>query len=193
MPTLSVLQPITHPIFIQHNITVQVKRDDQTHHIISGNKWRKLKYNLRYAKAIGAEGIITFGGCFSNHIHACAFACQQQQLPVIGIIRGEEHNQDNYTLAWSKHWGMQLSFVDRKTYRLRSEDSYLQQLQQQYPNHFIIPEGGSNSLALTGVAEVMNELKLQSEFDTIITPVGSGGTLAGLIMGDQAQHNLLGI
>jgi 1-aminocyclopropane-1-carboxylate deaminase len=193
MPTLSSLQSIIHPIFTQHKIAVQVKRDDQIHHIISGNKWRKLKYNLRYAKSIGADGVITFGGCFSNHIHACAFACQLQQLPVIGIIRGEERNQDNYTLAWAKHWGMQLSFVDRKTYRLRSEESYLKQLQQQYPNHFIIPEGGSNSLALTGVAEVINELKLQSDFDTIITPVGSGGTLAGLIIGDQSQHNLLGI
>ncbi|MBA6389757.1 pyridoxal-phosphate dependent enzyme [Colwellia sp. BRX10-3] len=193
MPPLSVLQPITHPIFTQHKLTVQVKRDDQIDGIISGNKWRKLKYNLLHAKSIGAKGVITFGGCFSNHIHACAFACQQQQLPVIGIIRGEDNHQDNYTLAWAKNWGMQLSFVDRKSYRLRHDEHYLQQLQQQYPDHLIIPEGGSNSLALTGVAEVINELNQQSEFDTLITPVGSGGTLAGLIVGDKSQHNLLGI
>jgi 1-aminocyclopropane-1-carboxylate deaminase len=193
MSPLSVLQSINHPIFTQHKISVQIKRDDQIDSIISGNKWRKLKYNLRHAKAIGAKGVITFGGCFSNHIHACAFACQQQKLPVIGIIRGEEKNQTNYTLAWAKHWGMQLSFVDRKTYRMRDDESYLQQLQQQYPDHMIIPEGGSNTLALTGMAEVIDELNQQGKFDTLLTPVGSGGTFAGLILGDNNQHNLLGI
>ncbi|MGB1263090.1 MAG: 1-aminocyclopropane-1-carboxylate deaminase/D-cysteine desulfhydrase [Cognaticolwellia sp.] len=190
---MSALQTISHPLFSRHKISVKIKRDDQIDQVISGNKWRKLKYNLLHAKAIGAKGVITFGGCFSNHIHACALACQQQQLSAIGIIRGEAENQQNYTLAWAKHWGMQLSFVDRKTYRQRNEHSYLQQLQQQYPDHLIIPEGGSNALALTGVAEVMTELEQQSEFDTLITPVGSGGTLAGLIVGDNAQHQLLGI
>ena len=193
MLPLSSLQTISHPTFTLHKITVQIKRDDQINNIISGNKWRKLKYNLLHAKAIGAEGVITFGGCFSNHIHACAFACQQQQLPVIGIIRGEEANQHNYTLAWAKHWGMELRFVDRKTYRQRNEKSFLQQLQQQHPNHLIVPEGGSNTLALTGVAEIIDELNQQGEFDTLITPVGSGGTLAGLIIGDKGQHNLLGV
>ena len=88
---------------------------------------------------------------------------------------------------------MQLSFVDRKTYRQRDEQHYLQTLQQQYPEYFIIPEGGSNQLALTGVAEIISELSQQADFDTLITPVGSGGTLAGLIVGDNDQHNLLGI
>lgn len=193
MTALSSLQQIHHPTFTQHKISVQIKRDDQIDKVISGNKWRKLKYNILHAKAIGAKGIITFGGCFSNHIHACAFACQQQQLSAMGIIRGEQANQDNYTLAWAKHWGMQLSFVDRKTYRLRNEESYLKQLQQQFPDHLIVPEGGSNSLALTGMAEVIDELNHQCEFDTIMSPVGSGGTLAGLILGDKAQHEILGI
>ena len=193
MPVLSELQSINHPIFLKHNISVQIKRDDKIHHIISGNKWRKLKYNLQHAKRIGAKGIVTFGGCFSNHIHATAFACHQQNLPVVGIIRGEEESQHNYTLSWAKHWGMQLQFVDRKTYRLRGEQDYLQQLQLQYPGYVIVPEGGSNSLALTGVAEVIHELNQQTEFDTLITPVGSGGTLAGLVLGDENQHNLIGI
>lgn len=193
MSALSTLQPISHPMFTRHKISVQVKRDDQIDKVISGNKWRKLKYNLLHAKAINAKGIITFGGCFSNHIHACALACKQQQLSAIGIIRGEEDNQDNYTLAWAKHWGMQLSFVDRKTYRLRNEKSYLQHLQQQYPDYLIVPEGGSNTLALIGMAEVIDELNQQSEFDTLLSPVGSGGTLAGLISADKNQHKILGI
>lgn len=193
MTALSKLQSISHPIFKKHHISVAIKRDDQINNIISGNKWRKLKHNLRHAKAATAKGIITFGGCFSNHIHAAAFACYQQNLPIIGIIRGEVSNQDNYTLAWAKHWGMQLNFVDRKTYRLRNDEDYLQQLQQQYPDHIIVPEGGSNTLALAGVAEIIDELNQQTEFDTLITPVGSGGTLAGLILGDKAQHQLIGI
>ncbi len=193
MSALSALQPISHPMFTLHKISVQVKRDDQIDEVISGNKWRKLKYNLLHAKAINAKGIITFGGCFSNHIHACALACKQQQLSAIGIIRGEADNQDNYTLAWAKHWGMQLSFVDRKTYRLRNEKSYLQHLQQQYPDYLIVPEGGSNALALIGMAEVIDELNQQSEFDTLLSPVGSGGTLAGLISADKNQHKILGI
>lgn len=193
MSALSTLQPISHPMFTRHKISVQVKRDDQIDKVISGNKWRKLKYNLLHAKAINAKGIITFGGSFSNHIHACALACKQQQLSAIGIIRGEEDNQDNYTLAWAKHWGMQLSFVDRKTYRLRNEKSYLQHLQQQYPDYLIVPEGGSNALALIGMAEVIDELNQQSEFDTLLSPVGSGGTLAGLISADKNQHKILGI
>lgn len=193
MSALSKLQPLNHPLFVKHNISVAIKRDDKIDNIISGNKWRKLKYNLRHAKSVAAKGVITFGGCFSNHIHATAFACKQQQLPVIGIIRGEESNQTNYTLACAKHWGMQLNFVDRKTYRLREDKDYLAQLQKQYPDHIIVPEGGSNALALTGVAEVIDELNQQTEFDTLITPVGSGGTLAGLILGDKAQHSLIGI
>lgn len=193
MSTFSALQSISHPIFTEHQLTVQIKRDDLIHNIISGNKWRKLKYNLRHAKSVGAKGIITFGGCFSNHIHACAFACFEQELPVIGIIRGEESNQNNYTLAWSKHWNMQLKFVDRKTYRMRDNETYLQQLQLEYPDHYIIPEGGSNSLALRGVSEIIEELNEQCQFDTLITPVGSGGTLAGLIMADKSAHSLLGI
>lgn len=193
MSSFSALQAMTHPLFTKHKLTVHIKRDDLIHNIISGNKWRKLKYNLEYAKSIGAKGVITFGGCFSNHIHACAFACLKQKLPVIGIIRGEENNQNNYTLAWAKYWKMQLTFVDRKTYRMRDNDVYLKQLQRQYPDYFIIPEGGSNSLALRGVSEIIDELNEQCEFDTLITPVGSGGTLAGLVVGDNDKHNLLGI
>ncbi len=193
MSAPSILQPINHPTFAKHNVQVMIKRDDKLDNIISGNKWRKLKYNLQDIKATGKKGIITFGGCFSNHIHATAFACYQQKLPAIAIIRGEASNQNNYTLAWAKHWGMKLIFVDRKTYRLRDDEIYLQHLQQQYPDYAIVPEGGSNTLALTGVAEVIDELNQQATFDTLMTPVGSGGTLAGLIVGDKEQHKLLGV
>ena len=198
MTVLSELHPLQHPLFTQHNVQVQIKRDDLIHPIISGNKWRKLKYNLIHVKQHSSiNGVLSFGGSYSNHIHALAYACYQQKLPCVGIIRGEASYANNFTLTWAKYWGMKLHFVDRKTYQRRHNSDYLTQLQQQFPDYFIVPEGGSNKLALLGVSEVITELNQQTEFDTLITPVGSGGTLAGLIVGDQKgggiEHKLLGI
>lgn len=198
MTITSELQPLIHPLFTQYKVRVQIKRDDLIHPIISGNKWRKLKYNLDHVKNNKhIKGILSFGGSYSNHIHALAFACYQQKTPCVGIIRGEQCYANNFTLTWAKHWGMKLHFVDRKTYRRRYDDDYLAQLQQEHAGYFIVPEGGSNTLAIPGVAEVITELNQQAEFDTLMTPVGSGGTFAGLISGDyntsNKLHKLLGI
>jgi 1-aminocyclopropane-1-carboxylate deaminase len=197
MSILSALQPLHHPLFIKHNVHVMIKRDDIIHPIISGNKWRKLKYNIEYVKKTPKyTGVLSFGGCYSNHIHALAFACFEQNIPCVGIIRGEIEHADNFTLSWAKHWGMKLHFVDRKTYRRRYNTDYLEALQQQFLQYFIVPEGGSNKLAIAGASEVITELTQQTEFDTLITPVGSGGTLAGLITGDilnNKLHSILGV
>ena len=193
MPLPSPLQKIDHPLFDHHKLTVMIKRDDLIHPTISGNKWRKLKYNLEQAKVQGKKGIISFGGAYSNHIHALAFACYQLNLPCIGIIRGECHYANNFTLRWAQHWQMQLTYLDRMTYRRRADLDYLALLQAQYPNYLILPEGGSNALAIPGVSEIIDELNKQTTFETLLTPVGSGGTLAGLISGDNNQHQLLGI
>lgn len=193
MKTESRLQQIIHPLFEKYQLTVSIKRDDAIHPIVSGNKWRKLKFNLHHAKTHNYTGVISFGGSFSNHINALAFSCQQQGLKSIGIIRGEKEYASNFTLSMAKKWGMELHFVDRKTYRLREDTDYLTRLKQQYPDYHFVPEGGSNKLALGGVGEVITELNQQCEFDTLLTPVGSGGTLAGLIQSDNNQHNLLGI
>lgn len=198
MTILSELQPIHHPLFAHYNVQVHVKRDDKIHPIISGNKWRKLKYNLVQVKqSEHIKGVISFGGSYSNHIHALAFACYQQNIPCVGIIRGEKNYASNFTLSWARHWGMKLHFVDRKTYRRRHDKSYLLKLQHTFPDYFIVPEGGSNTYAISGVAEIITELNQQANFDTLITPTGSGGTLAGLITGDyntkSKQHKLLGI
>jgi len=198
MTILSELQPLHHPLFSQHNVRVQVKRDDIIHPIISGNKWRKLKYNLAHIQQNKkVNGVLSFGGSYSNHIHALAFACYQKKIPCVGIIRGEEAYAKNFTLTWARYWGMKLNFVDRKTYRRRHDADYLMQLQQEFPNHFIVPEGGSNEFAIAGVAEIIRELNEQTDFDTLMTPTGSGGTLAGLIAGDcdknSSPHNILGV
>jgi len=197
MNCLSAIQEIFHPLFHRHQIQVFVKRDDDIHPIISGNKWRKLKFNLKHIeKTPSIKGALSFGGSYSNHIHAFAFACYRHKTPCVGVIRGEENYANNYTLAWAKHWGMKLHFVDRKTYRRRHDEDYIAELQSQYPDYYIVPEGGSNKLAIPGVAEVIAELNQQVEFDTLLTPIGSGGTLAGLITGDseaERKHKILGI
>lgn len=189
----SLLSAIEHPIFKQKKLNVFIKRDDLIHPIISGNKWRKLKHNLLQAKIQNQQTIISFGGAFSNHIHALAYACKVNNFNCIGIIRGEQKYQDNFTLSWARHWGMQLKFVDRKTYKLRTDNNYLQDLMLQYPHAMIIPEGGSNTLALEGVGDVITELANQVDYDYLLTPVGSGGTLAGLIKADNNKHKILGI
>jgi 1-aminocyclopropane-1-carboxylate deaminase len=193
MQSESKLQTISHPLFEKHQLNVSIKRDDSIHPIISGNKWRKLKFNLEFAKKHNYAGVISFGGSFSNHIHALAYACQQQGLKSIGIIRGEKEYVNNFTLSMAQKWGMELQFVDRKTYRIREDQDYLAELQKLYPEYLIVPEGGSNTLALTGVGEIITELNQQCEFDTLLTPVGSGGTLAGLIKADVNQHKIIGI
>ena len=197
LASLSPLEPLQHPLFEEFKLDVYIKRDDLLHNIISGNKWRKLKYNLAHLKSSNYQGAITFGGSYSNHIHAFAYACKLQNIPCIGVIRGEPQYANNFTLTWARHWGMKCHFVDRKTYRRRFEQTFIDELHELYPNYFVIPEGGSNALAIPGVSEVITELKHQIDFDTLLTPVGSGGTLAGLISGDSVahdkQHKLLGI
>lgn len=193
MKPLSPVQELQHPLFQKHNIRVSIKRDDLIHPIISGNKWRKLKGNIAQAKELGKKGIISFGGAYSNHIHALAYACFKENLQAVGIIRGESHYQNNYTLKWAAHWKMQLRFVDRKTYKRRYDSEYLQTIEDQYKNYLVVPEGGSNTLALLGVADVITELKQQSEYNTLMLPVGSGGTIAGLIAADNTSHNIIGV
>ncbi|GLX84207.1 1-aminocyclopropane-1-carboxylate deaminase [Thalassotalea loyana] len=193
MSTPSPITPLHHPLFEQANISVCIKRDDQIHPIISGNKWRKLKGNVELALQQGKKGIVSFGGAYSNHIHALSYACKINGLSSVGIIRGEQHFQENATLSQAKSWGMNLQFVDRATYKLRHDEAFLIQVRDNYPDHLIVPEGGTNDAALTGVGEVMDELETQLEFDTIITPVGSAGTIAGLIKSDKNKHNIVGI
>lgn len=154
--------------------------DDQA---LGGNKLRKLKYNIADALR-QKKGLITFGGPFSNHIAAVASAGHLFKIPTIGIIRGEDHTGHNPTLQHALQCGMKLQFIDRTTYRRKTDPLYLSLLRKEYPNYLVIPEGGTNTLALQGVGEIVGEVKEQwptSPIDYWITPVGTGGTLAGLL------------
>ena len=174
-------------------VQLTIKRLDLIHPQISGNKFFKLKYNLLAAQQQGFSQVLTFGGAFSNHIAATAYAAQRFGFQSIGIIRGQElATQDlNPTLQTAQDFGMQLHFVSRAEYRLRHEVEYLQQLQQQYPQAFIIPEGGSNSLAIQGTQEILSPDDLEN-YDVICCAVGTGGTLAGIIESSSEQQHVLG-
>jgi 1-aminocyclopropane-1-carboxylate deaminase len=168
-----------------HGITLVVKRDDLLHPIISGNKWRKLKYALLEAHDNKVKHIVSFGGGYSNHLHALGYCCQQLDIQLSAIVRGDYSQNPSPMLQDLKCWNANIQYVDRQTYRQRVNPTYLQTLQQQYPNALLIPEGGSQLQSLKGVAEIISEL--QNEYDYVLAPVASGGTLAGLVSG--LSHN----
>ena len=178
---------------LPNGITITVKRIDQVHPTISGNKWFKLKYNLLEAKRLGYTQLLSFGGAYSNHIHALAHAAYEYGFTSIGIIRGAELADKplNPTLTTAQGLGMQFEFIPRSDYRLKHTPEFLGELQARYPNAYIIPEGGSNTLAVQGCEEILSEQDRQ-DFDTIVCAVGTGGTFAGLINASHPKQHLLG-
>jgi 1-aminocyclopropane-1-carboxylate deaminase len=189
---LSPLQKVKHPLLDEYGVELAVKRDDLLHPDISGNKWRKLKFNLLAARSQNIKHIVSFGGAFSNHIHALAAAGFHLDFKTTGIIRGESSYASNPTLKQALAWGMDLHFISRKEYRMRNDSDYLLSLKAKFPEALIVPEGGSNQYALPGVIEAVQEIQQQADYhvDHIVTATGSGGTLAGLIAGSaQTQIN----
>lgn len=174
-------------------VQLTVKRLDLIHPQISGNKFFKLKYNLLEAKQQNLNQVLTFGGAYSNHIAATAYAAHYFGFQSIGIIRGEELAKQalNSTLQTAQDFGMQLHFVSRAEYRRRHEIEYLQQLKQRYPNTWIIPEGGTNDLAIQGTKEILSADDREN-YDVICCAVGTGGTIAGIIESSSDQQHILG-
>lgn len=157
-----------------------VKREDQIHEEISGNKYRKLKYNILHVIEKGYKGVISFGGPYSNHIHALAAICNLYGLKSIGIIRGEE--VENKTLSFARKKGMDLYFINREEYRRKEESVCFSELKNQYPDYYFIPEGGSNELALKGVKEMVDEIHhRKNDFDYLVVAAGTGYTAAGIL------------
>ena len=180
------------PVLRAQNVTLHVKREDLLFPNLSGNKYRKLKYNLEAAKAGGHKTLITFGGAFSNHLHATAAAGKQYGFRTIGLVRGEELREKplNPTLAQAHQWGMKLFFLNRKEYRLKSDPDFLKTLMETYGPAYLIPEGGTNDLAVRGCSEILT--LADRDFTHICCPVGTGGTLAGLARSVQPGQRILG-
>ena len=186
-------QHIDHPLLKEKGVTLYIKREDTIHPLISGNKYRKLKYNLEEAKKQGHATLLTFGGAFSNHIAAVACAGKEKGFQTIGVIRGEELQdqwQHNPTLALAHDQGMRFHFVSREDYRQKEEGYFLQSLKKIFGDFYLLPEGGTNDLAIKGCTEILTES--DAEFDVICSAVGTGGTVAGLINASQKHQKVLG-
>jgi 1-aminocyclopropane-1-carboxylate deaminase/D-cysteine desulfhydrase-like pyridoxal-dependent ACC family enzyme len=181
----SPVQPLSHPIFQEAGVEVWVKRDDLIHPFISGNKWRKLKYNLIAAKQAGLQTLVTFGGAYSNHLLALAAAGHAAGFSTVGIVRGEPPAIMNAIMLKMKEFGMQLFHVSRASFRQKSQELIYECIGLPESEYMFIPEGGANVHALHGVKEIWEELP--ADFDYICTAMGTGATLAGLCIAQKAK------
>ncbi|MFD1186277.1 1-aminocyclopropane-1-carboxylate deaminase/D-cysteine desulfhydrase [Pontibacter rugosus] len=184
------LQKLEDDLLKEQGVALWVKREDLLHPHISGNKWRKLKYNLKAAKQQGHHTLLTFGGAYSNHIAATAAAGKAYGFRTIGIIRGEEHLPLNPTLAFATSCGMQLHYISREKYRLKDEPGFLKEVQQQYGKVYMLPEGGTNLLAVKGCTEIVDDITI--DYSHICCAMGTGGTLAGIVAGLAGEKAILG-
>jgi 1-aminocyclopropane-1-carboxylate deaminase len=167
-----------------------LKRDDLIHPDMPGNKWRKLKYNLDAAKAGGYGVLLTFGGAYSNHLRATAAAGSLFGFETIGVVRGEEHLPLNPSLRFAVEHGMRLTYLDRSTYREKTQPSVIRTLRDRFGEFYLLPEGGSNALALKGCAELPAEI--DQDFGVICCSCGTGGTLAGIAAGLGTEQRATG-
>ncbi|MGI5162820.1 1-aminocyclopropane-1-carboxylate deaminase/D-cysteine desulfhydrase [Spirillospora sp. CA-253888] len=171
-------------------VSLSLKRDDLIHPDLPGNKWRKLKHNLRAAADQGHDTLLTFGGAYSNHLRATAAAGPLFGFSTVGIVRGEEHLPLNGVLEFATAQGMRLAYMDRTTYRRKTDPEVIAALRETWGDFYLLPEGGSNALAVRGCAELGAEIG--PSHDVVCCAVGTGGTLAGLAAGLAPHQRALG-
>jgi 1-aminocyclopropane-1-carboxylate deaminase len=186
----SPLEELTDERLTSAGVRLFLKRDDLIHPEIPGNKWRKLKYNLAAVEAGGHETVLTFGGAYSNHIRAVAAASYHYDFSAIGVIRGDQHVPLNPSLAYAVSRGMRLVYMDRATYRRKTDPHVIRQLRENLGDFYLLPEGGTNELAVRGCAEIPREISVG--FDLMCCPCGTGGTLAGIAAGLRVGQRALG-
>ncbi len=184
------IQAIDLTVCAQKGLRLFVKREDLVHPLLSGNKWYKLKYNLLEAKARNKDTLLTFGGAYSNHIYATSAAAHIHGMKSIGIIRGEEHLPLNPTLQQAQRFGMQLHYLDRSRYRNKESPELMKELTDSHGDFYPIPEGGTNALAIKGTREIVKGH--EEDFDYWCLPVGTGGTIAGIVNGLNGRGQVIG-
>ena len=190
-------QEIVLPELSDIDCQITIKREDQIHPLVSGNKFRKLKYNVQEAVKQKHTTLLTFGGAFSNHILATAVAGKLQNFKTIGVIRGDELGQDlsktlatNSTLRAAYEHGMKFEFISREKYRDKMSSDFLKKLELKYGDFYTLPEGGTNALAVKGCEEILTSD--DNEFDYICSCVGTGGTIAGIINSIDTPQKVIG-
>ena len=191
-PQIAINQPLILPVFERYGYTVSIKREDLVSPLALGNKWRKLKYNIEAFKQSKANGLLTFGGAYSNHLAATAALCAQEKIRCIGIVRGDELALKplNPTLEKCQQNGMELVFISREEYTRKEHGKTVQEVRQARGALFLLPEGGTNALAVKGCKEILTPK--DAIFDTICCAVGTGGTLAGLALAAAPHQKVIG-
>ena len=190
-------QYLTDCLLKKKEITLAIKREDLLHEHISGNKFRKLYYNIIAAKEKSYDTLLTFGGAFSNHIAATAAAGNEYGLKTIGVIRGDELGNnlqktltENPTLRFAASQGMKFHFVTRAAYREKTTNEFLKNLSRKFGKFYLVPEGGTNELAIKGTEEILTAE--DTDFDYICSAIGTGGTIAGIINSSLPHQQILG-
>ena len=186
-------QKVNLPLLEEKKVSLFIKREDKIHPLISGNKYRKLKYNIKKAKIAQYQTLLTFGGAFSNHILATASAAHENGLKSVGIIRGEELAlkwKDNPTLLKATELGMQLKFVSRSDYRNKHSVEFIERLKAEYGHFYLLPEGGTNNMAIKGCEEILTKEDIR--FNVVCSSVGTGGTIAGIINSVSLEQKVIG-
>ncbi|MBY5951135.1 pyridoxal-phosphate dependent enzyme [Algoriphagus marincola] len=189
-PNPIVNQPLDHPLLEEKGLELSIKRLDLIHDLVPGNKFFKLKYNLAKAQAENHHTLLTFGGAYSNHIHAVSQAAFALGIKSIGIIRGEETLPLNPTLKAATEKGMQLHYVNREDFRRKKEEGFIKGLKKKFGEFYLIPEGGTNAEAIRGTSEILSDE--DESFTHIGTSIGTAGTFLGLIQSASLGQKILG-
>ena len=188
------LQILDEPLAADRGVQLAIARLDLLHPVISGNKWFKLRHNLEQTRQQGYRRILSFGGPWSNHIHALAWAGDHFGFETVGVIRGYANLAPTATLVDARNWGMQLHFVGHGEYRLKNDASWLAQLQEIFGPCFVVAEGGCNGAGIAGCREILNSIEGGVDgFSTAVLAVGTGATLAGLLLQPAGLTKILGV
>lgn len=183
------IDKIENELTLQKNVSISILRLDKIHPEVSGNKFFKLYYFLKYALS-SQKKIITFGGAYSNHLVATASACNMFGINCIGIVRGEEPKDLSHTLMFCNDRGMQLKFISRKDYKRKDEEDFKINLRDKFGDHILIPEGGYSKHGVDGAALISNFYS--ADFTHICCAVGTATTLAGIIRSSSTEQKIIG-
>ena len=190
LPVIPPLQELSDSLLTQKKLRLFILREDLIHPHISGNKWRKLYYNIQEAKQQSLDSLITFGGAFSNHIAATASAGKEFGFKTIGFIRGEEHLPLNPILSYAKSCGMEFRYLTRSDYKLKEKSTFLNFILKNDKNYHFLPEGGTNRLAVKGCEEILIDLPV--DFEYVCCACGTGGTISGIINSLKSHQKAIG-
>lgn len=190
--SLAITQKLNLEELVKKNIQADILRIDLINPVISGNKWFKLKYNLKDAIDKNYESLLTFGGAYSNHIIATAMAAKNQKIKSIGVIRGEKSENLSHTLLQAQEYGMSLEFISREQFNQRHEKIFIEKLKEKYGDFYLIPEGGASSKGRLGSEEIL-ELTDYKKYTHIMCAIGTGTMFSGLVNSSELNQTIIGI